>query len=135
MANATVAVDAHDDHGHHETNTGISNNKLAMWLFLASDCLLFGALRAVYLTQSRQKHCCTRHKWCSRRAKPAHTRARPPPVAPDLRRGGRHLGRARSGFPPRWRSLPTTTTGKRAHTHEPRGNTHELILPAWIDHS
>jgi heme/copper-type cytochrome/quinol oxidase subunit 3 len=49
MANATVAVDAHDDHGHHETNTGISNNKLAMWLFLASDCLLFGALISTFL--------------------------------------------------------------------------------------
>ncbi len=44
MASATVALDTHDDHGHPETNTGISNNKLAMWLFLASDCLLFGAL-------------------------------------------------------------------------------------------
>ncbi|MDW3178674.1 MAG: cytochrome c oxidase subunit 3 [Acidimicrobiia bacterium] len=52
MANATVAVDAadgHADHGHPETNTGISNNKLAMWLFLASDCLLFGALISTFL--------------------------------------------------------------------------------------
>jgi len=52
MANATIAADAHeahDDHGHAETNTGISNNKLAMWLFLASDCLLFGALISTFL--------------------------------------------------------------------------------------
>ena len=52
MASATVATDAHDahdDHGHMETNTGISNNKLAMWLFLASDCLLFGALISTFL--------------------------------------------------------------------------------------
>ena len=52
MANATITADAHeahDDHGHAETNTGISNNKLAMWLFLASDCLLFGALISTFL--------------------------------------------------------------------------------------
>ncbi len=29
--------------------TGISNNKLGMWLFLGSDCLLFGALISTYL--------------------------------------------------------------------------------------
>jgi len=52
MANATITADAHeahDDHGHMETNTGISNNKLAMWLFLGSDCLLFGALISTFL--------------------------------------------------------------------------------------
>ncbi len=49
MANATAAVDLHDDHGHPETNTGVSNNKVAMWLFLASDCLLFGALISTFL--------------------------------------------------------------------------------------
>ncbi len=43
MADTALAVDAGTDHGHHATNTGISNNKLAMWLFLASDCLFFGA--------------------------------------------------------------------------------------------
>lgn len=48
MANATVAVEP-DDHAHAETNTGISNNKLAMWLFLSSDCLLFGALISSFL--------------------------------------------------------------------------------------
>ena len=38
-------------HAHHEhdTNTGISNTKLAMWLFLASECLLFGGLITTYL--------------------------------------------------------------------------------------
>jgi heme/copper-type cytochrome/quinol oxidase subunit 3 len=52
MANATVAADTHDDHddhGQHKTNTGLSNNKLAMWLFLSSDCLLFGALISTFL--------------------------------------------------------------------------------------
>jgi heme/copper-type cytochrome/quinol oxidase subunit 3 len=33
----------------HATSTGISNPKLAMWLFLGSDCLLFGALISTYL--------------------------------------------------------------------------------------
>ena len=37
---------AHDGHG---TSTGISNEKLAMWVFLGSDCLLFGALISTYL--------------------------------------------------------------------------------------
>ncbi len=43
---------AHDDHGHggaHATSTGLSNNKLAMWLFLGSECLLFGGLISVYM--------------------------------------------------------------------------------------
>ncbi len=33
----------------HPTNTGTDNRKLLMWLFLASDCLFFGALIATYL--------------------------------------------------------------------------------------
>jgi len=37
----------HDDHGH--TTTGISNNKLMMWVFLGSECLLFGALLSTYI--------------------------------------------------------------------------------------
>ncbi len=39
------------EHWGHGTNnsTGISNEKLAMWLFLGSDCLLFGALISTYL--------------------------------------------------------------------------------------
>jgi heme/copper-type cytochrome/quinol oxidase subunit 3 len=36
-------------HAHHATSTGISNTKLAMWVFLASDCLLFGALISTFL--------------------------------------------------------------------------------------
>ncbi len=42
----------HDDHGHggaHATSTGLSNNKLAMWLFLGSECLLFGGLISTYM--------------------------------------------------------------------------------------
>lgn len=38
----------HGGHGY-ATNTGISNTKLAMWLFLASESLLFGGLITTYL--------------------------------------------------------------------------------------
>jgi len=34
---------------HMETSTGLDNRKLMMWLFLASDCLFFGAFIAAYL--------------------------------------------------------------------------------------
>jgi cytochrome c oxidase subunit 3/cytochrome o ubiquinol oxidase subunit 3 len=33
----------------HATSTGLPSTKLAMWLFLASDCLLFGALISTYV--------------------------------------------------------------------------------------
>jgi cytochrome c oxidase subunit 3/cytochrome o ubiquinol oxidase subunit 3 len=51
MADAAVHAVAHghDDHGDHETSTGLSNNKLAMWLFLGSECLLFGGLISTYM--------------------------------------------------------------------------------------
>jgi len=35
--------------GAHEQPTGLANAKLAMWLFLASDCLFFGAFITAYL--------------------------------------------------------------------------------------
>ncbi|MGI9079674.1 MAG: cytochrome c oxidase subunit 3 [Acidimicrobiales bacterium] len=35
--------------GHPPTSTGLSNEKVAMWAFLGSECLLFGALISVYL--------------------------------------------------------------------------------------
>jgi len=40
---AAVAQEAH------QTSTGIENTKLAMWTFLGSECLLFGALISVFL--------------------------------------------------------------------------------------
>jgi len=46
------AIVAHtgDDHvAHVPTSTGLSNNKLAMWLFLGSECLLFGGLISTYM--------------------------------------------------------------------------------------
>jgi heme/copper-type cytochrome/quinol oxidase subunit 3 len=48
----TAVVESHDDHAHaagHTTATGVSNEKLGMWVFLGSECLLFGALIATYL--------------------------------------------------------------------------------------
>jgi heme/copper-type cytochrome/quinol oxidase subunit 3 len=41
--------DDHADHGAHHTSTGLSNNKMAMWLFLGSECLLFGGLISTYM--------------------------------------------------------------------------------------
>jgi heme/copper-type cytochrome/quinol oxidase subunit 3 len=45
-----VAAAAGPAGGHgHATVTGISNTKLAMWLFLGSECLLFGGLLTTFL--------------------------------------------------------------------------------------
>ena len=41
-ANAGAHAPAHG-------NTGMSNNKLAMWVFLGSECLLFGGLISTYM--------------------------------------------------------------------------------------
>jgi heme/copper-type cytochrome/quinol oxidase subunit 3 len=49
---STHASDAHGqaaEHDPHATTTGLSHNKIAMWAFLGSDCLLFGALITTYL--------------------------------------------------------------------------------------
>ncbi|HWS48248.1 MAG TPA: heme-copper oxidase subunit III [Acidimicrobiia bacterium] len=52
MAQAVVAAEsgavAHAAHEEHTTNTGVSNPKLAMWLFLSSEALLFGAFISTY---------------------------------------------------------------------------------------
>src|SRR4051794_15697032 len=37
------------DTGHPVTSTGLTNEKIAMWAFLGSECLLFGALISTYL--------------------------------------------------------------------------------------
>jgi heme/copper-type cytochrome/quinol oxidase subunit 3 len=49
MSEGAVADVASPGHEGHTTSTGISNEKLAMWVFLGSDCLLFGALISTYL--------------------------------------------------------------------------------------
>jgi heme/copper-type cytochrome/quinol oxidase subunit 3 len=46
---APEEAQAHVEEGHPPTSTGLSNEKLAMWAFLGSECLLFGALISVYL--------------------------------------------------------------------------------------
>ena len=45
MAEAHADVAPHGE----QTSTGLPNRKLAMWIFLASDCLLFGALISTYV--------------------------------------------------------------------------------------
>jgi heme/copper-type cytochrome/quinol oxidase subunit 3 len=60
MSEATlIETPAAPDHGagdhaeqhdaHPASSTGLSNNKLAMWLFLGSECLLFGGLISTYM--------------------------------------------------------------------------------------
>jgi heme/copper-type cytochrome/quinol oxidase subunit 3 len=44
-----VADTAAAAHEVHDTSTGLDNEKLAIWTFLASECLLFGALISTYL--------------------------------------------------------------------------------------
>jgi len=39
----------HHMHGVSDSSTGLSNNKLGMWLFLGSECLLFGGLISTYM--------------------------------------------------------------------------------------
>jgi heme/copper-type cytochrome/quinol oxidase subunit 3 len=49
-ANPTIGHDEGHDGGHgHVTSTGISNEKLAMWAFLGSECLLFGGLISTFM--------------------------------------------------------------------------------------
>ena len=43
-------------HGHAETNTGISHVKLAMWAFLSSECMFFGAFISTYLIYRGRDH-------------------------------------------------------------------------------
>jgi cytochrome c oxidase subunit 3/cytochrome o ubiquinol oxidase subunit 3 len=50
-AEADAPVDDHGAHGAHghATSTGVTNEKLGMWVFLGSECLLFGGLITTYL--------------------------------------------------------------------------------------
>jgi len=49
LGETPVESEHRDAHGGHASTTGISNNKLAMWLFLGSECLLFGGLISTYM--------------------------------------------------------------------------------------
>jgi len=46
---AEAAMKRKDDHGAHYTSTGLPTVKVAMWVFLASETLLFGGLISTYL--------------------------------------------------------------------------------------
>ncbi|MEO8363857.1 MAG: cytochrome c oxidase subunit 3 [Ilumatobacteraceae bacterium] len=46
---ADLAVHNEADHNAHGSSSGISNIKLGMWLFLGSECLLFGGLISTYM--------------------------------------------------------------------------------------
>lgn len=46
---ASETVHAPEQQAHHETSLGIDNKKIGMWLFIASDCMFFGALIGTYL--------------------------------------------------------------------------------------
>lgn len=51
MSNSSTAVVSQLQPGtpEHPTSTGIENKKLAMWAFLASDCMFFGTLISTHL--------------------------------------------------------------------------------------
>jgi heme/copper-type cytochrome/quinol oxidase subunit 3 len=49
VADATIAAPGEPHAGGHATSTGLSNEKLGMWVFLSSECLLFGGLISTYL--------------------------------------------------------------------------------------
>jgi cytochrome c oxidase subunit 3/cytochrome o ubiquinol oxidase subunit 3 len=46
---ATSGSHSEVEPGHPPTSTGLSNEKVGMWAFLGSECLLFGALISTYL--------------------------------------------------------------------------------------
>ncbi len=48
------AVHAGVEEGHPPTSTGLSHEKVAMWAFLGSECLLFGALISTYILYKGQ---------------------------------------------------------------------------------
>ncbi|GAC1538599.1 MAG: cytochrome o ubiquinol oxidase subunit III [Acidimicrobiales bacterium] len=45
----TPQAHGHAPDAHHATATGVSNEKMMMWAFLGSECLLFGALISTYI--------------------------------------------------------------------------------------
>ena len=51
LGSSTAHDNGHEGNGEivHATTTGLSNNKLGMWLFLGSECLLFGGLISTYM--------------------------------------------------------------------------------------
>ena len=48
-AGSRFADPEQDEHPALEPPSGLSNNKMGMWLFLGSECLLFGGLISTYM--------------------------------------------------------------------------------------
>lgn len=48
MSTGELFTDIHDVH-EHGTSTGLSNNKLAIWAFLGSECLFFGSFISTFI--------------------------------------------------------------------------------------
>src|SRR5262245_65659345 len=47
---AHAAADTHAaPHPHHYTTTGLDNRKVAIWMFIGSECMLFASLISTYL--------------------------------------------------------------------------------------
>jgi heme/copper-type cytochrome/quinol oxidase subunit 3 len=47
---ATSAIEAHGHEAHqHYTSTGLDNRKIAIWMFIGSECMLFASLISTYL--------------------------------------------------------------------------------------
>lgn len=49
-AHVPAVPEAHE----HHTSTGLSNNKIAIWAFLGSECLFFGSLISTYILYHNQ---------------------------------------------------------------------------------
>jgi heme/copper-type cytochrome/quinol oxidase subunit 3 len=49
MAHAAAAETHAAPHSHHYTTTGLDNRKVAIWMFIGSECMLFASLISTYL--------------------------------------------------------------------------------------
>lgn len=59
----SAAVATEHEHGAHQTYTGLDNVKMAMWAFLGSECLFFGAFISAHLLyRNRVGNGPTRHE-------------------------------------------------------------------------
>jgi len=44
-----AVADSHAPNSHHYTTTGLDNRKVAIWMFIGSECMLFASLISTYL--------------------------------------------------------------------------------------
>jgi heme/copper-type cytochrome/quinol oxidase subunit 3 len=49
MSHAAAAESQAAPHSHHYTTTGLDNRKVAIWMFIGSECMLFASLISTYL--------------------------------------------------------------------------------------